>query len=279
MNRLEFNIIGGFPLTTRILNELQKAYTVFNSLGSLAGNLTIIDGCITTGSNVSNGVVFINGEVLEFRGGIAQTKVIVKEDAEALVFENGTPNNVIKTRYATFGTGLTTYEWVDFKRGIEIKNIPTDIGTYADRLTALEKKNAVFSVSGGIVVWGKAANLIPPGWEEWTPARGRVLIGLDETDNDFKPLGKTGGSKSLMMLIKHLVRHKHKTNWGTSTLTPPDGFDGTTPGASGYDNNKKNYLTSSTMYDVDGVAAPAQEAMPLLNPYRIVEYIHFTNVT
>lgn len=123
MNKLEVNQVGGFPMTTRILDEIQKAHAVFNAFGGLAGNFTILDGCVTVGSNVGNGFVFINGEVLEFRGGLAQTKVIIKEDVENLVFQNGNSNPVIKTRYVTFGTGVGAIDWVDFSRPIETKGI------------------------------------------------------------------------------------------------------------------------------------------------------------
>ena len=71
-------------MTTRILDEIQQAHAIFNALGALAGNFSIISGCILTGSTVSDGVVYAAGEVFEFRGGIAQTKVLIKEDVENL---------------------------------------------------------------------------------------------------------------------------------------------------------------------------------------------------
>jgi hypothetical protein len=123
MNKLEVNKVGGFPLTTRILDELQKAYTIFNALGAIVGEMTIISGCIVTGSNVSDGVVFINGEVLQFRGGLAQTKVRIVEEVENLTFQNGNANPVIKTRYVTFGSGVGAIDWTDFKRGFQTKDL------------------------------------------------------------------------------------------------------------------------------------------------------------
>jgi hypothetical protein len=123
MNRLEVNQVGGFPMTTRILDEIQKAHAVFNALGAIVGDVTIISGCIVTGSNVSDGVVFINGEVFEFRGGLVQTKVRIVEEVENLTFQNSTSNPVIKTRYVTFGSGVEAVDWVDFKRGFQTKDI------------------------------------------------------------------------------------------------------------------------------------------------------------
>lgn len=144
MNKLEVNQIGGFPLTTRILDEIQKAHAVFNAFGGLAGNFTILDGCVTAGSTVGNGFVFINGEVFEFRGGSAQTKVIIKEDVENLAFQNGNSNPVIKTRYVTFGTGVGAFNWVDFKRPLETKTLEAILQVVNNSFdTIFEKLNTI----------------------------------------------------------------------------------------------------------------------------------------
>lgn len=117
MNRLNFNQSVGFPFETNILDELQKAYTLFNALGAIAGNFSIISGCELTGTTIADGVVFINGEILEFKGGVAQTNVIIVEEKKALEFEDTNSRDVIFTRYATFGTATTQWTWESFKRG------------------------------------------------------------------------------------------------------------------------------------------------------------------
>jgi hypothetical protein len=133
MNKLEVNQVGGFPMTTRILDEIQKAHAIFNALGAIVGDVTIISGCIVTGSNVSDGVVFINGEVFEFRGGLAQTKVRIVEEVENLTFQNSTSNPVIKTRYVTFGSGVGAIDWVDFKRGFQTKDLAEVLALKGDK--------------------------------------------------------------------------------------------------------------------------------------------------
>lgn len=140
MNQINFNQVGGFPMTTRILDELQKAFTVFNGLGAISGNMTILSGCETVGTNVANGVVYVNGEVLEFRGGTAQTKVKIVEAVENLVFEDNVSKPVIKTRYITFGTGVGAMDWEDFKRPIETKALELMLGTINTSLTAIVTK-------------------------------------------------------------------------------------------------------------------------------------------
>ena len=140
MNKQEFNQVGGFPMTTRVLDELQKAFSVFNGLGGLSGDKTIVSGCFTVGSTVSNGVVYVNGEVFEFRGGLAQTSVIIKEDVENLIFQNGNSNPVIKTRYVTFGSGIGAMAWVDFKRPVETKTLEASLLAVNNSLAAIFSK-------------------------------------------------------------------------------------------------------------------------------------------
>lgn len=133
MNIINFNQVGGFPFSTNILAKLQTAFSIFNALGNIVGELTIISGCEVAGDNVGNGVVYINGEVIEFRGGLAQTKVIIKEDVESLLFENQNSYPVVKTRYATFGTGVSAINWVDFKRGFATKDIIETLALKGDK--------------------------------------------------------------------------------------------------------------------------------------------------
>lgn len=149
MNRLNFNQSVGFPLETEILDEMQKAWGVLNALGALAGNYALISGCETGGGSVTNGVVFIAGEVLEFRGGVTQDHVIIVEEPQLREFEDGNLREVIYTRYATFGTATTQWLWTDFKRGfptidieeaLELKEDKTVTDDLVARLEALEER-------------------------------------------------------------------------------------------------------------------------------------------
>ncbi|WP_163401401.1 hypothetical protein [Flavobacterium fluviatile] len=145
MNKLDVNQTGGFPLTTRILDELQKISAVFNGLGGIAGDKTILYGCNVTGSTASDGVVFVNGEVFLFKGGIVQTKVIIKEDTENLVFENNESKTVIRTRYVQFGSGIGAMDWADFKKPKETKEIEAALNSKTD-LTTFEALADAFAI-------------------------------------------------------------------------------------------------------------------------------------
>lgn len=149
MNTINFNQTGGFPLSTLILSELQTAFSIFNALGAIAGDKTIISGCNTTGSLVSPGVVCINGEVLEFRQGTlpgVNPKVKIIEAIESLLFEDNVSKPVIRTRHVQFGTGVGAMDWADFKRPLETKNLADTFAEINTSLTSiLNKLNTIDS--------------------------------------------------------------------------------------------------------------------------------------
>ncbi len=217
MNKIDFTNVGGFPLTANILGELQKAYSVLNALGNIIGELTIISGCDIVGGNISDGVVYIAGEVLAFQGGAIQTKVIIKEDVTNYVFQDGNSKPVLKTRYAKFGTGVTFYTWADFKRGTKTSEIPAIITGLTDRLDVLEAKASIFQAGGGMLFWNKPANQIPTGWQEVVAWRGRIAVGLDASQAEFDVLGKTGGSKTHTNTIAEMAEHNHDWQYGTQS--------------------------------------------------------------
>jgi hypothetical protein len=135
MNILNFIQAGGFPMDVNTLDQMQTAYRLFNGLGQLAGDLSIIKGCEPIGSSVSDGLVYINGEVLEFRSGVVQDTVIIVQEAQSKEFENGSTNEVHYTRYATFGVSTTNYNWEDFKRPLPMNEVPEALDLKEDKTT------------------------------------------------------------------------------------------------------------------------------------------------
>lgn len=145
MNKSNFTQTGGYPLKSERLQEMETAYSVFNSLGALAGNLTIISGCNLTGSTVSDGYVFIDGELLAFKSAnvnVNSTVIIIEEPVNR-GFKNGVVKQVHTIRYATFGTADTSWLWTDFKRPFETKNIPSDLVAQLEVIGEKEDKTTV----------------------------------------------------------------------------------------------------------------------------------------
>ena len=169
MNKINFNQTGGFPLSTNILDAMQSAYAIFNQLGSLAGNKAIISGCEQLGNTVADGVIFLNGEILPFKGGAIGYSVIIKEESESRVFEDGATKPVIYKRYAGFGSSLPekTFAWVEFKRFENLLNLTekkaekTELDKSIKRIEKLEEQKPVIGeIKQGIF----DINNLPSGW-------------------------------------------------------------------------------------------------------------------
>lgn len=199
MNTLNFNQSIGFPFETNILDEMQKAYTLFNALGAIVGNFSIISGCQLSGSTIADGVVFINGEILEFKGGVAQTNVIVVEEKTALEFEDTNSHDVIFTRYATFGTATTQWPWADFKRGMPtidisealagkatteaLTTLSNSIQTMLEKLDTIDTNAKVQVQTDWDATTGKGVLLNKPDFSSPFLLKGTYPVGnLDNTD-------------------------------------------------------------------------------------------------
>ena len=285
MDTINFQQSGGFPLETNTLDAMQGAYSIFNNLGELAGNKTILKGCGLLGNLVGNGFIYLNGEVLEFRGGQQQTSIIIKQDITEAIFESGDTKEIYYKRYATFGTGAGAINWSDFKR-------IDPMLVLMQRLTELEKKTAIFQADGGMVFWNKPANEIPAGWQEVVDWRGRFPVGLDISQVEFDTLGKVGGEKEVVLTKNNLPNinlngttnisgnHTHNTNSNqgmvkqTGSNTMPHAAD-----------NSPNELDVYNAYPLpnDGshshnVTIPNignDEAHNNLPPYRVVLFIEY----
>ncbi len=224
MNKFNFNQLGGFPLETETLVELEKAYTIFNSYGKALGEKVIISGCELSdnGNNVSDGYIYFNGEVFEFKGGPPLANIIVIEDSRAAEFKNGESNEVYRTRYAAFGSGGDSVSFSEFKRIDPVVTLMT-------RLDELEKKSAIFQQGGGMVFWNKPENEIPDGWQEVIDWRGRMPVGVDFNQDEFNDYGKQSGEKYHTLSINEMPSHSHgvtERETGSHTHSFVDGRGG-----------------------------------------------------
>ena len=268
-------------MSTNILDAVQTAYSLFNHLGSLAGELVIISGCVITGNTVSDGAVYINGELIEFKGGSISTNVIIKEETESRVFEDGATKPVIYKRYAGFGSSTPdkTFKWEDFKR---VENLIENTRKNADfekRIKALENKKSPVPI-GLIAIWGKpASEPIPEGWKECTDLRGRMPLGWNPDDTDFSELLKNDGEKEHQLKVIELPAHRHNTISNAHGNGSQRNYaNGLYTAMVNQDNGKDDYMLSGT--SVEPNIAPSSEAggdQPHNNmpPYRIIKFIEF----
>ncbi|AZB17567.1 hypothetical protein EG352_07210 [Chryseobacterium indologenes] len=275
MKTFDFNQTGGFKLVTEVLAGLQEAYSIFNGVARMAGDKAILSGCNELGTNINDGVVVISGETLEFKGGVKQPTVIIKEEIKDAQYENGTLKPFETYRYATFGYSSNAYNWIDFKR-------VTPLNSIEERLLKLEKASAPIIEGGARVLWLKPANTIPAGWVEDTDFKGRSPVGLDLLDDDFNEVGKPGGSKTHSLSIGELPKHRFKIFGGSGVNTSKitDNTDGTAAafGDSPSSNEDWNYeITSANGDAYAGNTNPlgGNQAHNNMSPYRIVIYIKY----
>lgn len=271
MNQSTFTSTGGYPLNAERLQELQTTLSLFNAFGHMAGNYTILQGCIVSGLNITNGVVFINGEILEFTGGALGTSIIIIEENVTKPFKNGQSKVVYKKRYAAFGVGTGSILWSNFKRLPALKDLPALIDGKATtvalnaavtRLDKLEKMTKVFVENGCIMPWGKPANTIPIGWVEWTGAKGKALVGLDVNDPQYSNIESTGGAKSVTLNASNMPRQNITV---ANTAGTDNGGGALVTGQS-----NEGGMTIATIGNI------SPQSIATLSPYRVVNFIHYT---
>lgn len=277
MNTVNFQQTGGFPLETNTLEVMQTAYNTFNALGELAGDKTIIKGCIQTGNTISDGILYVNGEVIEFRSGLIQNNIIIREDVTEGVFENGDSKPIYHNRYAKFGTGAGAIPWADFKR-------IDPMLVMMQRMDELEKKTAVFQQGGGMLFWNKPANLIPAGWQEVVDWRGRFPAGMDVNIPEFDTLGKEGGEKEVTLTVGQLPEHTHNGNTNPAgnhrhgfPYEDPAGDGNSNGSGDGWSHFYTNYTDYAGQHTHSFTTNPAGsgEAHTNLPPYRVALFIEY----
>ncbi|MPL54897.1 hypothetical protein SDC9_00363 [bioreactor metagenome] len=252
MNRLDLDQSGGLPLSTQILDNMQSSYRTTNELGRLAGDKTIVSGCIEAGGVVTDGFVIINGELLKFKGSALSDFVVIQEVAEnPRGFEDGSAKPIIYERYATFGTADVQYAWSSFKRPLNLLQIEA-------KLTQLENMVPI----GLVAIWDRPADAIPAGWVEHLDLAGRTAVGHLDGDVNFGALGVDLGAAQVTLTLQQMPRHRHKT---VSNTAP------TSDGAGNFTNGS-GAETNTTLYtDYEGGDQPHSN----IQPSRIVKYIRF----
>ena len=286
MNKLNLTHEAGYPFDVNFLAFMQNAYSLFNHLGSLAGNFAIISGCEEVGNTISSGTVFINGELLPFESGAKSDTVFIKEITNEATFEDGFLRPLETIRTVAFGRSVPekTFNWGHFKRVNNLQELGENksekqaLKELKDEVEKLKKQKQAVPI-GLIALWGKPANEIPAGWREYVNLRGRMPIGLDpdyvkkpEDSQDYQLNGllKYGGERSHKLTIAEMPMHTHNYNdiyyseaWGTVYLPGSIGSEETDYDNKGYDMTRTSAGTGGDQ---------PHNNMP---PYRVVQFIEY----
>lgn len=226
MNTINFIQTGGVPLTNNVAAEFEKAYSIFNAYGALAGDKTIISGCVENGSSISDGFIYVNNELFYFEGGSKSDNIFLNEQNIDKVFEDQTTKTLIKIRTLKFGNAIdNVWAWSDFKRIDTMLSLMARLDTLEASQTITNAKLAIFTQGGVVFPWFKAVEDIPEGFAPVWNIAGKTIVGLDPNDTDFDTVGKLFGSKKHKLTTSELPKHRFKLAVPTGqnsypTLTP-----------------------------------------------------------
>ncbi len=312
MKKVNFTQAGGFPLEEKTLDNMQTAYfdvlkTIIGHFGLPSVGNFIIYGCEVVANTIQPGMMYIDGDLCFFAvaNGNLTTKIKKIETIEDAPFEGG--NNLptyfdYSALVNANGVLLSDFErlpkvnelinqvinWADIQNIpntiVQDANYNTTIQNIQNKLIELEKKNAVFTTGGGMVLWNKPANEIPAGWHEVADWKGRIPVGVDDRLNlvgqfenpEFAPFpntnpvfgnnvpGRTGGKKTHKLTQAELPNYN--LTRGVGKETPAGGSETIWSSAPG------GYATQVIN------SGGGDEPHPILNPFRTVLFIEYTGV-
>lgn len=191
-----------------------------------------------------------------------------KEKASTLGNQANTGKKVLQSiEFDDFGH-VTKVVSTDLTSEFEQTNI--DLTAIKQRLAALEIIARPFSAGGGMVLFNKPVSQIPAGWREVTdaqgnlPWRGRLPIGYDPAQIEFNQVGNWGGAKSIIQTIGQMPKHSHTYSHNLEKVG-----NGNRNSLSKWTGNEHGNATTTT---------GGNEAMNILNPYRIAVFIELIPV-
>jgi formylmethanofuran dehydrogenase subunit C len=75
MNKINFTAKDNFPLSSDTMEMMQQMIGLNANLALLGGTNYILSGCVDDGTNVTDGIIVVDGELIPFEGGIKNAKI------------------------------------------------------------------------------------------------------------------------------------------------------------------------------------------------------------
>lgn len=220
--KLSINFLqaGGVPLTADLMDNIMESIKFYDFLGELAGNLTILSGCVVTGSSISSGVVAINGECYFLDAGLVTSTVYINTQQIYKTFQDQTDKILIERKTVKFGTSTPNnmWNWSEFTRLDTLKEMQDKIAKKAEQTTVLgilervmklEIKTAPIQNGAIVLPWFKPKTEIPYGWKECLDTRGKTIVGVDPNDVDLQVLKNTLGANKHVLTVEEMPSHNH----------------------------------------------------------------------
>jgi hypothetical protein len=238
--QINFSFSGGFPFGEETLGKMQEQYVeYFKALCAFIGlsdvGNYILTGVEVTGTSISSGWVYMDGDVMPFAALTGTTGLTTKFKKQTIAenrdFFSGPSHPVYITTSIiqdTTGVELSTFQRIPNIPVLPDNMVldPADLTTtppqktVLERITELEKKTSIFTTGGVVFPWRKKLSEIPAGFQEVTDLRGKTVFGMDINvdpttgayiNPEFAPLTtgqndpkRNGGSKTVTLVKANL---------------------------------------------------------------------------
>jgi microcystin-dependent protein len=227
MNKINFTAKDNFPLSSDTMEMMQQMIGLSANMALLGGTNYILSGCVASGTNVSSGIIVINGELVPFEGGAKKAKITIQQTSKTLTAFGVEYPEAYIYRVAKFSdTG--EYDWLGFSRVVTNREIE-------DRI------NGISGVPvGSIQMWAGNAGNIPNGYALCNGSfmsigdypelyavvggtygisgnsfripdlQGKFVVGYNINREDYNQAGKTGGADFVSLTINQIPPHAHR---------------------------------------------------------------------
>jgi hypothetical protein len=299
MKYIDFTQAGGYRFKQPTLKKMQESY--FEVLKAFVRHLGmpdvgnfIISGCEVVGANITEGMLYIDGELCAFAQTAGTADTLIKKNIEFtyLPFKTGASLPVFRSTNAIVvdadGVALSAFTRIQTVKNLTWDNIgekPVGIVidpnfevpetlTLVERITALEARPIANVPIGLVAIWGLPENEIPAGWVAHEPLAGRMPIGRTDGDAQFDSttgVGATGGAKNKTLSILEMPTHNH--DFSADTNIAYGTGDGVTRKRTGIEVTGTGEAVSGTIANKGG----GQE-FSIMNPYRVVDFIRYVGV-
>lgn len=193
MRFIDFTKLGGFRLKQSVLDRMQKAYfeilyAFIGHLGIVYENNSIISGCNIDGDYITEGIMFIDGDLCNFERtlGTLVSKIRKTEILEGNNFKDGSTQVVYKTTVAVvdelIGTSLEEFVRIENFKSLTWDNIA---GKPSGNMLFYAYKGS-FTVNGGSGIQSKTITFPSIGTDNYLILQnGKTITGAVSYSGQF----------------------------------------------------------------------------------------------
>ena len=292
MNKGNFTAKNNFPVSTYTYDFLQQMSHLAGKLAALGGVSYILSGCEVNGTNVSEGVVVINGEVLLFEAGTLKDKVVIQEVRTDDHFAGVDYPEAYILRTAKFAD-VGDYNWVDFVQVLTNKQLqeriesikgdePGIVKMWAGQISKIPEEYRLCNgdellIADYPLLFGNVGTSFGGNGTsnfKLPDLRSRFVVGYSSSTPDYNSIGKTGGEDHVTLSVSQIPEHKHAY---TDDINAAGKFPGVEPGfpqsIGGFDTMRSSAEATGTgtVYNTQTIGGGnSHENRP---PYFVLAYI------